>query len=391
MSFFLPTRHQVAALGLDRQNMKGVSSRQVSSAWEIRLRLRVEALTFVRFVAALIVVIFHFGREVTGITGAFASGPEMVTLFFVLSGFVMSVSYFNSGEITAREYWWGRFSRIMPVYLMAVLLMVAHSFAKHIELNTVSLTLNLLLLQAWLPAHAVSINGPGWSLSVEAFFYFSFPLLLTLIRNYRISAGILFVASLLCWLLTQFILWLVSMKLQGDKNLVGLIYYFPLSHFCSFLLGIAGGVWFIGSSLRIKRTYFSFFIIAATSILLVSTLNHEVEIAGILGYWPFFGSSVLAPLFLLFIISLAICETPITMMLSARPLVLLGEASFAIYILQVPLAHVFGLLFLPVEANFYGYLIFLIAISVMTHLLFEKPVHQYLKRSIPQPARMVRT
>ena len=58
--------------------------------------MRIEELTFLRFVAAAIVVIFHYGQEATGFSGALTSGPEMVTFFFVLSGFFLIFKKFRN-------------------------------------------------------------------------------------------------------------------------------------------------------------------------------------------------------------------------------------------------------------------------------------------------------
>jgi peptidoglycan/LPS O-acetylase OafA/YrhL len=44
--------------------------------------VRIESLTFFRFIAALVVIIFHFGKEATGFSGALVAGPQMVTFFF---------------------------------------------------------------------------------------------------------------------------------------------------------------------------------------------------------------------------------------------------------------------------------------------------------------------
>ena len=48
--------------------------------------MRIESLTFFRYVAALIVVIFHYGSA-TGFSGTLVAGQQMVSFFFVLSGF----------------------------------------------------------------------------------------------------------------------------------------------------------------------------------------------------------------------------------------------------------------------------------------------------------------
>jgi len=57
---------------------------------------RIQALTFIRFFAAFVVVVFHYGRESRLAQLSFPlmeCGPEMVTFFFVLSGFVLMVAY----------------------------------------------------------------------------------------------------------------------------------------------------------------------------------------------------------------------------------------------------------------------------------------------------------
>ena len=77
---------------------------------------RIESLTFLRFVAAFIVVVFHFGRS-TGLAQiarpAIISGPQMVTFFFVLSGFVLMVAYYPR-NVTSATFYLARFARIAP-------------------------------------------------------------------------------------------------------------------------------------------------------------------------------------------------------------------------------------------------------------------------------------
>jgi peptidoglycan/LPS O-acetylase OafA/YrhL len=109
--------------------------------------LRIEELTFFRFVAAAILMIFHFGREVGEFPGVLVSGPEMVTFFFVLSGFVMWIAHHDK-DMPLGKYYWSRVTRIMPVYLLALALTV-FSFLRHSrEIDPVALGLNLTLLQS---------------------------------------------------------------------------------------------------------------------------------------------------------------------------------------------------------------------------------------------------
>lgn len=48
--------------------------------------MKIEELTFFRFIAASVVVVFHFGRDATGFSGILVSGPQMVTFFLFCPG-----------------------------------------------------------------------------------------------------------------------------------------------------------------------------------------------------------------------------------------------------------------------------------------------------------------
>ena len=76
------------------------------------------------------------------------------------------------------EYLTNRAARILPLYYTAMLLMIVYYFIRvnvlhtpsDYELNSGDTFLNTLLVQAWVPGKAFTLNRPAWSLSVEAFF-----------------------------------------------------------------------------------------------------------------------------------------------------------------------------------------------------------------------------
>src|ERR1700747_3770579 len=153
------------------------------------MRPRLHSITSLRFFAALHVVLFHM-RVIGILSGGpwwyqnFASiGYVGVNFFFVLSGFILVYTY-EGPELNARNFWWARFARIYPAYLLS--LIVAAPFflfaLRHLDLPFYAwtkqhtfwaCTLTLSLLQAWAPEAALTWNSVCWSLSVEAFFYFS--------------------------------------------------------------------------------------------------------------------------------------------------------------------------------------------------------------------------
>lgn len=352
--------------------------------------MRVEALTFFRFIAAAIVVVFHYGRDATGFSGVLTAGPEMVTFFFVLSGFVMGIAYLNK-EVSVGSYWWARVARIMPIYLLALLLVVVSYFASGKSVNYMSLALSLTLLQSWISPHPTSLNAPGWSLSVEAFFYLSFPLILYFIKKYSASALYVACFSLTLWGVTQVVTTIVLSGgfYDGGHSLShDLIYYFPLTHLCSFVLGVFGSMWVMSKKHLDTNNIVTLMFVIFTSLVIVISINNKELIGYFFGLKFAYGSSFFAPLFLFFIVSIALCRSNAMKIFGAPPLVLLGEASYSLYILQMPIHAIYekyisGILnFQPLE-SFVMFFIFLTGVSIFTFLLIEKPTNRFLRFSLP--------
>jgi len=356
--------------------------------------MRVESLTLFRFVAALIVVFFHFGGD-TGLPIALLAGPQMVTFFFVLSGFVMALAYFRRDPIDLKAYWWARFARIFPVYFVALLMMVVFALLRHSEFDPIAILLNLLFLQAWIPPYPLSVNSPGWSLSVEMFLYLVFPFVVISIRRYRMSGRALFMVALVTWLLTQAVL-TTALNLgwyHGYHSVShDLMLYFPLIHLGSFLLGISGGVWVIRRTDRVLPNSVSLLLVLSSFGLIVGMLQQELSIQAWVGLKLPFVSGFMALPFLLFIVSMAGCHSPVTRLFSLKPLVLLGEASYSLYILQLPMHHLYmgvtnHLTNMEPLTRFIGMVLFLVAVSVLSFVYFEKPANRWLRYAFPAMIR----
>jgi len=349
-------------------------------------RMRIEELTFFRFLAASIVVIFHFGRDETGLSGFLSSGPQMVTFFFVLSGFVLGISYLNK-EIDKVLFWWTRIAKIMPVYLLALGMVVFSIYMQGRRPNSVSLVLNLTLLQSWFSPYPLSINDPGWALSNQAFFYFTFPFIIYVVKTRHLSARKMLAISLSIWIVTQAIttMALSNVFYSGNPSFFhDLIYYFPLTHFCSFVLGVSGAAWIMANNNhQIDNEFISFAFVGAVMCLIVVLLNNQAQISQYAGLKFAFGSSFFAPLFLIFIITITQCRSKTIKLFSAWPLVLLGEASYSFYILQKPIHWIFYkyvscLFCLPPLQNFVAFFFFLTVVSILSFLLFEKPANKFI-------------
>lgn len=359
--------------------------------------MRVESLTFFRFIAAFIVVIFHFGTGTwfTKIFGRFVTaGPQMVSFFFVLSGFVMLLSQINKKDFSTKKYYYSRLARILPVYLVGLLIMVFFKYNINPVSNITSFFLSLSFLQSWVSPFPLSFNSPAWSVSVEMFFYATFPLLLFLVKKAKPKPENLLLFSVVIWAFTQYIL----INLLNSKFYLGflttshdLIYYFPLSHFCSFLLGFSTAYFFMYSSFRkhLSNGKLSMFSCVAVLLLLYYSILKEPFLKEYFDLNLPFGSSFWVPIFAIIILVIASSKNIITNILSIKPFIFLGNISFSIYILHLPLHTFYKKQIIPYllklelskTQDFSLFLVLLLITCTFAYFLIEKPCQKYLLKN----------
>jgi peptidoglycan/LPS O-acetylase OafA/YrhL len=166
----------------------------------------IKALSGLRIVAALWVVLFHFRplleQAAPGFRSALAPvlncGAQGVDLFFILSGFVLTWTYLDKmGESWSTRatlhFLWLRLARVWPVYLvtlhLAALWIIFTLYIGHVpskavdQLDAVSYVRQLLLVQLWFQPFfdGSSWDGPAWSISAEWLAYLLFGVLVLVI------------------------------------------------------------------------------------------------------------------------------------------------------------------------------------------------------------------
>jgi peptidoglycan/LPS O-acetylase OafA/YrhL len=339
--------------------------------------MRIEQLTFTRFVAALAIVIFHDGLDVfpfylPAIQSLFVHAYAGVSYFFILSGFVMVVAYSRNQQNSLRysTYYANRFARIYPAYFIALMLVVILYLVSGQPVAIVSFVSSLFLLQAWIPGYAVTLNAPGWSLSVELFFYLVFPLFFnSLFRKKDHRTGLL-IAILSVWCVTQIVSTIGPGFFPTVAVAKDIFYYSPLIHVNEFLVGNVCALLFL------ERQGASNYRNADLAIILIFVLmvcfvvfNTIVNI-----------HNGLLALFFAPLILLLSYNTGFLSRLFKRPSwVLLGEISYGIYIYQKPVKYylykfysMFGIG--QKELCFYGFLVALILFSYVSYRFIERPV-----------------
>jgi len=363
--------------------------------------LQLDQITFTRFIAALTVVFFHYGQSVFPANIPFlfeniTAGPIAVGYFYVLSGFIMAIAYYqpdqkNQKAITKKKYWLARFARIYPVYLIALLVIVAAKY-KGLAENWAELPLHLFLLQSWIPGYPITLNTPGWSLSVEAFFYLCFPFLLLWV--YKAGTKPLIMFTLILWFATQTLLLslLNSAEYAPKAHLHDFIYYNPLMHLNSFTAGMICGIYlkrgtngnYANNNSPYKNNTIWVILSFGLVFLLIWARPH---LETLLGIKLAFTNGLLAPVFLLFIVLLAKNKGIIAKVFSYSWLVLLGEASYSLYILQKPVYGIYDRIVVPRIAlsealHFYIFLFLLIVISILSYKLLETPMRRAIRKKL---------
>ncbi len=338
--------------------------------------MKISQITFTRFIAAIAIVISHFSKDlflykIKYISDIFLRANVGVSYFFILSGFIMIVAYHKKDRIVYWEYYRNRFARIYPLYVVGLLLLL---FTRYSDFSFYKILLYLSGLQSWIPGDALILNFPGWSISVEFLFYLLFPLL----YNYFYSKGnkSIWIGIILLWLITQVFsnLYVNSVFYQGPHTISHeLISYFPLLHLNEFLAGNLAGLVFVKNSKKMKLDWWIILIFSAILIALISIpLNFHNGLMGVL-FIP-----------LIYLIS---CNNGwMTRIFSLKPMEYLGEISYAIYIVHIPVLYLVRKVlwetmgFLKTDTIFLIYLIILIIISAVFYQFIEKPMRNYLKK-----------
>lgn len=359
--------------------------------------MKLDQLTFTRYIAALTVVFFHFGQQAFPATNNWlhpvvTAGPIAVSYFFVLSGFIMAVAYYaplsryagspSEHSFNQWKYWLARIARIYPVYLIALLLMIAANL-KTDGSDPLTAILSLTMLQAWLPGYAMTLNSPGWSISVEIFFYLSFPLLMLLVRRQQLKY--LLIAGILLWFGTQLGQTVLhNLDAYAPRTpLHEFIFYHPLMHISTFIIGFVTGVYFCNGRLDSLKNRWNGWLILLVTMLIVLLLAYEYKFDAASGFDIDYNNGLIAPLFLALIVLLASNQGITRKLLSQPVLLLLGEASYSLYILQRPVYGIYDRtlgqwLIMDTNMHFYLFVVILTLLSVASFKYFETPLRRMI-------------
>jgi peptidoglycan/LPS O-acetylase OafA/YrhL len=373
----------------------------------------IKALSGLRIVAAVWVVLFHFrpllAEAAPGFRSALAPvldcGAQGVDLFFILSGFVLTWNYLDRmGDSwswgSTLHFLWLRLSRVWPVYLVTMHLAAAWIiFTLNIghvpseaanQLTATNYVRQVLLVQLWFQPYfdGSSWDGPAWSISAEWLAYLMFGALVLVI--FRISRatrarGLIYLA--------------VAASLPPVLLLMATgLFYTPWSWLPRIVMQFTAGALVCAAVRKLQPTdrarrgagYLSLLLAAAIVGILYLLHAHPVPTI-------YDSAGLVDVLFVPLVLTLAIGIGTLPALLSLRPMVYLGHVSFSLYMVH-ELVHTtwnwmvmqFGLRLgsdLAGKATLVGLLAVALAGAVVLYHVVEEPARQWMRRMMKPPRR----
>jgi peptidoglycan/LPS O-acetylase OafA/YrhL len=340
----------------------------------------IPALTGLRFFAAMAIVLWHSQTGYFFKPGAFAPFylAGAVPVFFVLSGFVLTIS---AGKYKSwSDFFVARIARIWPTHVaaLAFLFLIFYPYSMdffHHADTLRRLVLNVLLLQAWSPNPATywSYNAPSWSVSCEMFFYAAFPLTVAFLSRRTTIRLAALIAAIFCGII-------LANKVYPHMDLNWLGAVDPPSCFPAFGIGVAAGIWYKG--MRATSSSYTLGTAVQASALVMALwanaffISHQTNIApGANAFIWLFGPS---PFYAAFIFALARYDGVISRALSLRLIVYGGEISYAIYLFhQLFIRAHSGIrasfVGIPNWGQYAGLIAAVLVTSIAVHHLVETP------------------
>lgn len=302
-----------------------------------------------------------------------------VDLFFVLSGVVLTYRYLEpiaSGALAGRRFLNLRISRLYPLHVAALLVCAAVEWtclARHEPTiiyqgnnDLYHFTLQLLYLHTFFE-HGWSFNEPSWSVSGEVLAYVLF---FVYARRGRDRYVWLAVGMVVLGIALQSPGWnLPILNSQLGRALVG------------FFLGSLGFMAMRALDRRGQGAMFGWVCLAVLAVICV--------LASLIGFHELIGSTPLPNALAVFplVVFASLRVPPLARVLSLRPLTFLGDISYAVYLIHVPLQMIFLAIAraahweIPTQSPWLlaGFAVVLVSAATATHYGFERPVRRWLR------------
>ena len=334
---------------------------------------QLDALTSLRFFAAFAVLLYHVPYTLTQSVGwtILPDGSLGVSFFFVLSGFILRHVY-QGDRLDTKRFYRKRFARIYPLHAITFVIWTALFFRGWGNPLTEKLNsgiANILLLQAFFsgPLFTLGYNAVSWSISVEAFFYAVYPMLVK-----RAAYILVFVAYLL-----SFVFMPATIHDGLDQAFPNFFFFNPIARMLEFSFGMVLHDVFDRVRLSgIATTAIQAASLGALLVLVPLTRSLTDATRNVVLLLPF-GTVILSMAF----------DGELQRILTNRVLVILGESSFALYMIHHMLFRFIDqfLISMPRPLAFVSATGAAVLLSVVVHFAVERPMRALMSEGWISP------
>ncbi|HEY9713045.1 MAG TPA: acyltransferase, partial [Chroococcales cyanobacterium] len=295
------------------------------------------------------IIVWHHARDhwipMQGF-GEENSFKHLVTMFFVLSGFILTYRYTYVKDVgSSMHFYLARIARLWPMHvfcLFTLLTLLPEVFQIKGEWTPVFLC-NFFMVQSWVPItkYYFSYNAPSWSSATLSFFDIAFPFLFIIgQRSKAVIVGVC-AAIVLAMIYAANALHL-SPDAPNLPSVHGLLYINPLARLLEFATGVAAALWFQNHHHKVKLSLWKATALEAVLIGVLWSVNVYAK------HWKALSISVLTEPGSVWLYNSGVCFIPfaafITVLAMERGLVakffstnwmkVLGDMSFALYMLH---------------------------------------------------------
>lgn len=340
-------------------------------------------------------------------------GASGVTFFFVLSGFVLY--WTRRPNDTGRAFVWRRIKKIYPTHIVATVALLAVIPIPLGRLDT--WVPALLLVQTWWPnwTSLGGLNVPAWSLASEMLFYLAFPILVPLldrIRDQYIPHAIAALSVFIAVMHTVIYLWADGYKGIGNyfgaripdprpettppfgynaspdffaQHFIGygdhgywFSYYFPLTRLPEFFLGVLACRLVLSGRWRNTRMIWPLVALgAAFAATWFVPVNYKMSVLILLPTAAIIATS-------------AVRDIEGGRSLNrTRPMVWLGDISYAFYLIQYPAMVVVVRFLMSGSAHGFGGWLVAVAVSFTLSVAAAALIYEFVDKPITRRRRTV--
>lgn len=327
-----------------------------------------DILTALRGVLALWVVFYHIQPNLYhligfGVNHVLSMGYVAVDFFFVLSGFVIAMTYQEqlSQSFSYRNlasFYIKRIARIYPLHFAIMLFYLTIPlilFMTGREVPAIydhyTYITSLVLLNCWGFHDVLSWNVPSWSISTEFACYIVFPFSIFLLHRLRHWTLLLSVTIISCTLIAF---------LFNQKNAINIGDYIPTLGIwrciLEFNLGVIVFLLYREGLLGFLKKKALFY-----GMVLISFLAIEMKLPNY--YW--------LPLFMMFFVGFCICLEESISIKVPTFLLWLGDISYAIYLIHYFIKDVMKLFLKTEQVSWEWVIIYLSLVLITSHVTYK--------------------